>query len=87
MLEDDILRLLPLNRRVLERASVMQLACHPRVPLRTPDALHIATCDLHRGDAMATTNVRMRAACEQFAIALCPARLEPLFGGPSSTRP
>jgi predicted nucleic acid-binding protein len=76
MVEDDILRLLPLNRRVLERASAMQLACHPRVPLRTLDALHVATCDLHRGDAMATTDVRMRAACVQFAIALCPAQLD-----------
>ena len=32
-----------MNRRVLERASAMQLACHPTIPLRTLDALHIAT--------------------------------------------
>jgi predicted nucleic acid-binding protein len=76
MVEDDILRLLPLNRRVLERASAIQLACHPRVPLRTLDVLHVATCDLHRGDTMATTDARMRAACEQFAIALCPAEVD-----------
>jgi predicted nucleic acid-binding protein len=74
MVEDDIHRLLPLNRRVLEHASAMQLACHPRVPLRTLDALHVATCDLHQVDAMATTDVRTRAACGQFAIALCPAQ-------------
>jgi predicted nucleic acid-binding protein len=76
MIEDDILRLLPLNRRVLERAGAIQTACHPRVPLRTLDALHVATCDLHKCDLMATTDNRMRAACEQFAVGLFPARLD-----------
>jgi len=76
LIEDETFRLLPLNRRVLERAIAMQLACHPRVPLRTLDALHLATCDLHNGDSLATTDARLRDACEQFAIALFPARLE-----------
>jgi predicted nucleic acid-binding protein len=76
MVEEQVLRLLPLNRTVLERASAIQLACHPRIPLRTLDALHVATCDLHRSGALATTDARMRAACEQFAIELIPARPE-----------
>ena len=76
MIEDDIFRLLPLNRRVLDRASAMQLACHPRIPLRTLDALHVASADLHRSEALSTTDGRMRAACEQFAISLFPTRLE-----------
>ena len=76
MVEDDLIRLFPLNRAVLERASAIQLACHPRIPLRTLDALHVATCDLHRSGALATTDGRMRAACEQFAIDLLPARPE-----------
>jgi predicted nucleic acid-binding protein len=78
MVDEDLLRLLPLNRAVLERASVLQLACHPRIPLRTLDALHVATCALHRGNLLATTDARMRAACEQFAIALVPATLDDL---------
>jgi len=76
MTEEDLVRLLPLNRLVLERAAAIQLACHPRIPLRTLDALHVATCDLHRCGSLSTTNARMRAACEQFAITLLPARQE-----------
>ncbi len=75
MTEQDLIRLLPLNRLVLERAAAIQSACHPRVPLRTLDALHVATCDLHRCGSLATTDARMRAACEQFAITLLPARV------------
>jgi predicted nucleic acid-binding protein len=76
MINDDLIRLLPLNRMVLERASALQLACHPKIPLRTLDALHVATCDLHRSEILSTTDGRMRAACEQFAITLMPARPE-----------
>ena len=73
MVEDELVRLFPLNRVVLERATAMQLACHPKIPLRTLDALHVATCDLNKCGTLSTTDNRMRAACEQFAIALIPA--------------
>ena len=76
MVEDEVIQLLPLNRRVLERASAMQLACHPQIPLRTLDAIHVASADLHKCEILSTTDNRMRAACEQFAIALLPAHLE-----------
>jgi predicted nucleic acid-binding protein len=76
MTAGDLVRLLPLNRLVLERAGAIQQACHPRIPLRTLDALHVATCDLHRCGTLSTTDTRMRAACEQLAIALLPARPE-----------
>ncbi|HWD91341.1 MAG TPA: type II toxin-antitoxin system VapC family toxin [Verrucomicrobiae bacterium] len=72
MIEDELIKLFPLNRTVLERASAMQLACHPKIPLRTLDALHVATCDLQKCGILSTTDNRMRAACEQFAIALIP---------------
>jgi predicted nucleic acid-binding protein len=78
MVADELIRLLALNRTVLERASEMQNACHPHIPLRTLDALHVATCDLHRCGTLSTTDGRMRAACDQFAIALLPARMEDL---------
>ncbi|MGD0208836.1 MAG: type II toxin-antitoxin system VapC family toxin [Verrucomicrobiota bacterium] len=78
MIADEFIHLFPLNRAVLERASAIQQACHPRIPLRTLDALHVATCDLHRCGKMSATDARMRAACEQFAIALVPAKLEDL---------
>ncbi len=73
MIEDEDIRLLPLNRQVLERASAMQLACHPQIPLRTLDALHVATADLHHCRSLSTTDGRMRSACAHFGIALLPA--------------
>jgi predicted nucleic acid-binding protein len=76
MLESELVLLHPLNRKVLERARAIQLACHPRVPLRTLDALHVATCDLHHGGKLATTDRRMRAACGQLGITLMPAKPE-----------
>jgi predicted nucleic acid-binding protein len=76
MVDDELIVLHPLNRRVLDRARAIQHACHPRVPLRTLDALHVATCDLHHGKALATTDRRMRAACAQLGIALLPAEPE-----------
>jgi predicted nucleic acid-binding protein len=78
MLESQTIKLHSLNRAVLERAGAIQIACHPHIPLRTLDALHVATCDLHRSGTLATTDGRMRAACQQFAIALIPENLENL---------
>jgi predicted nucleic acid-binding protein len=78
MVESELILLFPLNRTVLERARAIQLACHPRVPLRTLDALHVATCDLHHSDTMSATDGRIRAACQQFAIALVPSNMEDL---------
>lgn len=76
MIADELIVVHSLNRAVIERARAMQVACHPRIPLRTLDGLHVATCDLHQIKTLATTDRRMRAACEQFAIELMPARLE-----------
>jgi predicted nucleic acid-binding protein len=76
MVEDELIKIFPLNRTVLERANAILRACHPKIPLRTLDALHVATCDLHRSGTLATTDGRMRAACEQFAIPRLPAKPE-----------
>ena len=76
MIEDDVVRVLPLNRQTIDRAIAIQQACHPRIPLRTLDALHVATCDLHRSKTLATTDGRMRQACEQLAIELFPRAVE-----------
>jgi predicted nucleic acid-binding protein len=86
MVEDELIRLLALNRAVLERASEIQFACHPRIPLRTLDALHVAACELHRCGKMCATDGRMRAACDQFAIALLPARMEDIAAGRTKQR-
>jgi uncharacterized protein len=76
MHQDEAIVLLPLNRPVLDRARAIQLACHPHIPLRTLDALHVATCDLHHSGAMSATDRRIRAACKQLGIALTPNETE-----------
>jgi predicted nucleic acid-binding protein len=78
MIEDEIISLLPLNRQVVDRARSVQLACHPQVPLRTLDAFHVATCDLHHGGSMCATDARIRAACAQLGINLMPRKIEDL---------
>jgi predicted nucleic acid-binding protein len=75
MIESESIRLLPLNRPVLERASAIQHACHPHFPLKTLDALHVASCDLHRSGTMAATDRRIRAACKQLGITLIPGEI------------
>jgi predicted nucleic acid-binding protein len=82
MVEDETLRLFALNRSILDRASEIQAACHPRIPLRTLDALHVATCEMHRSNKMCATDLRMRAACAQFAIAMLPAQMEDIAASP-----
>jgi predicted nucleic acid-binding protein len=76
MIEDEIISLLPLNRSVIHRARSVQLASHPQIPLRTLDALHVATCDLHQGGSMCATDARIRAACKQLGIDLMPKEIE-----------
>jgi predicted nucleic acid-binding protein len=75
MVDDDLICVLPLNRQTIKRAIAIQHACHPHIPLRTLDALHVGTCDLHRSSHLATTDARMRSVCEQLAIGLFPANL------------
>ena len=78
LLKSELILLHRLNRGVLERARSILLACHPHIPLRTLDALHVATCDLHHGDRMSATDGRIRSACKQLGIALTPETMEEL---------
>lgn len=79
MIENELILLLTLNRTVLDRARAIQLACHPQVPLRTLDALHVATCDLHKSDKMSATDGCIRAACKQLGITLIPEKIEDII--------
>lgn len=74
LLRDETIRILPLNNRVLRRAMSILEACHPKIALRTLDALHVATCDLHECEGLCTTDGRMRSAGTQLAMTLFPAR-------------
>jgi predicted nucleic acid-binding protein len=76
MVRDETLRLLPLNRCVLERAEAILQACHPQIDLRARDALHLATCDLHHCATLCAIDRRMRSAGAQLAMKLFPASAE-----------
>lgn len=75
MIENELVLPLALNRQVVERARMIQLACHPHIPMRTLDALHVATCDLNQSGLMSATDRRIRAACKQLGIPLVPREL------------
>ena len=76
MVADEELRLFALDPRALQRASAILEACHPKVALRTLDALHVATCDLHECDALCATDQRMRSAAAQIALKVFPETAE-----------
>lgn len=76
MIENEDVLPLALNRQVVERARLIQLACHPHIPVRTLDALHVATCDLNQSGTMSSTDRRIRSACKQLGIPLLPRELE-----------
>ena len=56
------IRIEPLESRVLHKATVLLERCHPAVPLRTLDALHLATADLCHDFPLTTTDGRLRDA-------------------------
>jgi predicted nucleic acid-binding protein len=72
LVQDEVLRLFPLDTRTLSRASAILKACHPKVALRTLDALHVATCDLHECDVLCATDLRLRSGAAQLGLKLFP---------------
>jgi uncharacterized protein len=64
--------LLTLNRQIVERAGGVIDQCHPKVPLRTLDAIHVATAELHGGEQMCSSDVRVCEASELIGLALVP---------------
>ena len=75
MIADDILKLCDLNNRTLRKATQVIQGCHPGVPLRALDALHVATCDLAQEFPLCTTDVRMHAAAQKIHVPVFPLQL------------
>ena len=69
---DQEFHLLPLNRQVIERAGAVIDQCHPGVPLRTLDAIHVATAELHGGEQMCSSDQRVCAAADVIGLSLVP---------------
>lgn len=72
---DKTIRLEPLNANVLRRIPLALARCHPSVPLRTLDAIHVVTCDLAADFPLVATDRRLRAAAHHLQIPLFPAHL------------
>ena len=62
--------LLPLDRHVIERAGAVIDQCHPNVALRTLDAIHVATAELHGGEQMCSSDLRVCEASDFIGLSL-----------------
>ena len=64
--------LLALNRQVIERAGAVIDQCHPTVALRTLDAIHVATAELHGGEPMCSSDQRVWEASDFIGLSRVP---------------
>ena len=64
--------LLPLNRQIIERAGAVIDQCHPAIPLRTLDAIHVATAELNGGEQMCSSDQRVNSASDFIGLSLVP---------------
>ena len=67
---DQEFMLLPLDRRVIERAGGVIDQCHPNVALRTLDAIHVATAELHGSEQMCSSDQRVCDASNFIGLSL-----------------
>lgn len=71
-IEAGEIRIEPLHSIVLRKARHSLEQCHPKVPLRTLDAIHLATADLCQDFPLVTTDGRMRDAAKLLGITVFP---------------
>jgi predicted nucleic acid-binding protein len=64
--------LLALDRHVIERAGAVIDQCHPKVPLRTLDAIHVATAELQGGEQICSSDQRVCEASDLVGLSLVP---------------
>jgi predicted nucleic acid-binding protein len=68
----DLIELLPMGPAIFKRANRILEVCHPRLPLRSLDALHLASADQSQDWPLATGDKRMRDAAEMLGFPLTP---------------
>ena len=66
------LRLVPMTRALLRRANRLLEACHPAVPLRSLDAIHLASVEESGTTPLVTNDRVLRAAAAKLGFALAP---------------
>jgi predicted nucleic acid-binding protein len=72
---DEEIKIEPLNSIVLRKATQCLEFCHPSVPLRTLDAIHLATADLCQDFPLVTTDVRLAQAARTMHVPVFPEQL------------
>lgn len=70
--ETGEVRLEPLNFLVLRKSTHVLEHCHPQAPLRTMDAIHLATVEFSQDFPFATTDTRLRDAASLLGFELFP---------------
>ncbi len=70
--DEEIIALAPMNPALFRRTHRMLEQCHPQVPLRSLDALHLATCDQLQEWPFCTTDKRLLAAARLLGFPLAP---------------
>jgi uncharacterized protein len=68
-IDEGVLRLIPLDGVTIREANDMMLKVHPHVPLRTLDAIHLATYESVVTGPIFTKDKRMRAAARLLGFA------------------
>lgn len=68
-IDGGVLRLIPLDGVMIREANEMMLRVHPHVPLRTLDAIHLATFDSVVTGPIFTKDKRMLAAARLLGFA------------------
>ena len=72
MTETQQVRFYPINRLVVERAAGLLTSCHPEVPLRSLDAIHVATALIQQPGPLCATDRRMRDAAQKIGLPCFP---------------
>jgi predicted nucleic acid-binding protein len=69
---EDIIELLPMGPAVFKRANRILEVCHPKVPLRSLDALHLASADQSQDWPLVTGDKRMREGATVLGFPVAP---------------
>lgn len=69
---EDIIELAPMSPAIFKRANRIMEACHPIVPLRSLDALHLASADQMHDWPLVTHDKRMRDAAIRLGFPVSP---------------
>ena len=68
--EKGALKLVPVDLALLYKANHILNFCYPEIPLRSLDAIHLASFDLIQKEPLVTSDQRMRQAAKKLKLPL-----------------